>query len=630
MFVYESTKSEFLDDILAGELISEIKQGYQSQGVGMGAANEIRSWKNSLQYMHTVLINSSVPDNAGVAIEFKIPLTSRRVDFLLSGYDKADNANVIIIELKQWGGHSTQTVTDKDGIVKTPLGGGIHETTHPSYQADSYAQLLRDFNVNVREKPINLYPLAYLHNFESEYREILDNDTYQPHVEQAPLYIREDTKQLRAFLESQIDVGDNRKNLYEMSTGKIRPAKSLQSSLLEMLESQDEFTLIDSQKVVFEKAVKLAVQSQRDGQKRVLLVEGGPGTGKTVVAVNILAELIQENMIAQYVSKNRAPREVYEQKLRGDKLVKEIKHLFTGAGSFVETESNTIPALIADEAHRLNEESTFFGRGENQIMEIINAAKFSVFFIDESQRVHIDDIGSKQEIRHHANNLDAEIEEMTLKSQFRCNGSKGYIAWVDDVLQIRQTANADGFDLDFDIRVFDSPQTLHNVIEQKNKQSNLSRVVAGYCWEWTKGGRADPAVTDIKINDYERSWNLDSNEPWAIAEGSIEQVGCIHTCQGLEFDYVGVIIGDDLKYRDGNIIVDHEERASTDRSLFGIKKMFREHPEKAAETAEELIKNTYRTLLTRGMEGCYIYCCDDELQSYLKTRVETLSSSHTS
>jgi len=204
-----------------------------------------------------------------------------------------------------------------------------------------------------------------------------------------------------------------------------------------MLEDQDEFTLIDSQKVIFEKAVELAMRSHRDGQKRVLIVDGGPGTGKTVVAINILSELIQNDLVAQYVSKNRAPREVYKEKLRGDKLVKEIDHLFTGAGSYVETDSNTLPALIADEAHRLNEESTFFGRGENQIMEIINAAKFSVFFIDESQRVHIDDIGSKEEIRRHARNMGADIEELTLESQFRCNGSQGYIAWLDDVLEIR-------------------------------------------------------------------------------------------------------------------------------------------------------------------------------------------------
>ena len=626
MLVYESTKTGFVNDVDQGQLVPEIRQGYQSHGIGMGAPGEVRSWKNSLQYMRSVLSGSSVPADAGVAIEFQIPLTSRRVDFLVSGYDGADNANVVIIELKQWEGDSTETVEDKDGIVKTALGGGIRETTHPSYQAVSYAQLLRDFNASIREKPITLHPLAYLHNFEPQHRDTLDNELYQPYTEQAPLYVRGDTEKLRAFLESQVAIGDDRENLYEMNDGTIRPSKSLQNSLVEMLEARDEFTLIDSQKVVFERAVELAKRSRRDGQKRVLLVEGGPGTGKTVVAINILAELIQNDMVAQYVSKNRAPREVYKEKLRGDRLVKEIEHLFTGAGSFVETDANTLPALIADEAHRLNEESNFFGRGENQIMEIINAASFSVFFIDESQRVHIDDIGSKDAIRNHADNLGADVTELTLESQFRCNGSKGYIAWVDDVLQVRRTANAGAFDLDFDLQVFDSPETVHAAIDEQNEQTRLSRVVAGYCWEWDKDGRADPDVADIEIGDYERSWNLDTSDPWAIADGSIDEVGCIHTCQGLEFDYVGVIIGEDLKYRDGEIVVDHEERATTDRSLFGIKKMFREQPEKAADLADELIKNTYRTLMTRGMEGCYLYCCDEPLQNYLESRVESVQT----
>jgi Uncharacterized conserved protein len=193
-------------------------------------------------------------------------------------------------------------------------------------------------------------------------------------------------------------------------------------------------------------------------------------------------------------------------------------------------------------------------------------------------------------------------------------------------LQIRQTANADRFDLDFDLQVMDSPETLHAAIETANERTWLSRVVAGYCWEWEKDGRADPGVTDIKIGDYERSWNLDTSDPWAIADGSIDEVGCIHTCQGLEFDYVGVIIGEDLKYRDGEIVVDHEQRATTDRSLFGIKKLSREEPKRAAAIADELIKNTYRTLMTRGMKGCYLYCCDDPLGEYLETRINTVQT----
>ena len=623
MLVYENTTAGFLDDVLDDRLVPEIKRSYEAKGLGIGSDSEVRAWRNSFQYMYKVLHGSGLPADAGVAIEFKIPLTSRRIDFLLSGYGPDDQSNVAVVELKQWAGDDTEAVPDRDGIVKTVLGGGLRETTHPSYQAVSYAQLLRDFNVAVQERPINLHPAAYLHNFEPRYRDTLERDVYRQYTNEAPLYLRGDATRLRSFLESHIETGDDRETLQALSDSELRPAKTLQDSLLAMLEAKDEFTLIDSQKVVFEKAVDLALRSHRDGQKRVLLVDGGPGTGKTVVAINILAELIDNDLVAQYVSKNRAPRDVYKEKLRGDKLVKEIEHLFTGAGSYVETEANAFPALIADEAHRLNEESTFFGRGENQIKEIINAAKFSVFFIDESQRIHIDDIGSKAEIRKHARDLGADIEELTLESQFRCNGSKGYIAWLDDILEIRETANADGFDLEYDLRLFDDPERLHAAIAQKNERTRLSRVVAGYCWEWEKEGRSDPNVHDIQIGDYERSWNLDAGDPWAIAEGSIDEVGCIHTCQGLEFDYVGVIIGEDLKYRDGEIVVDHTARASTDRSLFGIKKMFDERP---ADLAEELIKNTYRTLLSRGMKGCYLYCCDDQLQAYLGKRIQGVTT----
>ena len=198
MLIYESTKSGFLDDTLTDQLVPEIKRGYESKGLGIGSESEIRSWENSFQYMFKVLSGSDLPDDAGVAIEFKIPLTSRRIDFLISGYDKDGNANVAIVELKQWDGKSTETVVDKDGIVKTFLGGGIRETTHPSYQALSYAELLKDFNISVQEKPIHLYPTAYLHNFEQQYRETIDNHVYQWYTEQAPLYVRGDAKKLRS------------------------------------------------------------------------------------------------------------------------------------------------------------------------------------------------------------------------------------------------------------------------------------------------------------------------------------------------------------------------------------------------------------------------------------------------
>jgi DUF2075 family protein len=263
----------------------------------------------------------------------------------------------------------------------------------------------------------------------------------------------------------------------------------------------------------------------------------------------------------------------------------------------------------------------FQNLGENQIKEIINAAKCSVFFIDESQRVTINDIGSIGEIEKWAEKLGAEIYYNELVSQFRCNGSEGYIAWIDDVLDIRPTANFDMKDIDYDIRIVDTPQEMQHLIVEKNRNTNRARILAGYCWNWIKEGKNDPSVRDIKIGDFEISWNLGNTTTYAIDETSINEAGCIHTSQGLEFDYVGVIIGEDLRYKNGKIITDFTKRASTDQSLKGIKTLYKKDPQKAMEIADEIIKNTYRTLMTRGMKGCYVYCVDKNLAEYLKGRL---------
>lgn len=211
---------------------------------------------------------------------------------------------------------------------------------------------------------------------------------------------------------------------------------------------------------------------------------------------------------------------------------------------------------------------------------------------------------------------------MELVSQFRCNGSDGYLAWLDYVLQIRDTANTDLDDINFDIRICDTPGEVRDLIFEKNKATNRARILAGYCWNWNKEQSNNSNYHDIKIGDFEMSWNLDGGEPFAVSDTSVNEIGCIHTSQGLEFDYVGVIIGDDIRYENGKVITDFTKRARTDQSLKGIKKLSSENPEEARKRADEIIRNTYRTLLTRGMKGCYIYCVDPELEKYLKERLK--------
>lgn len=622
MIVYEATKQLFVEDVIKDRIEENIDRKFYERMGYHTSKSERDAWKNSMQYMLKVLIDNNIPGNVGIAIEFKIPNTSKRIDFIISGKDGELKNTAIIVELKQWT--EAEIVSGKDGIVSTYTGHALREVAHPSYQAWSYATTIEDYNETVQERQIDLHPCVYLHNYLTVTPPTLLSDNYKEYLEKAPAFVKGDVEKLREFINKYIKYGDDKETLYMIENGKIRPSKSLQDALSSMLQGNQEFVMIDDQKLVYETALEMARKSYRDGNKRVLIVKGGPGTGKSVLAINLLVRLTNENMVCSYVTKNAAPRNVYATKLSGDFKKTRINNLFKGSGAFVESAENEFDVLIVDEAHRLNAKSGMFQNlGENQIKEIIHASKFSIFFIDESQKVTLKDIGSVEEIKKYIGQEDAESNIMELESQFRCNGSDGYIAWLDDVLEIRETANRDGFDLDYDIKICDTPNEVKDIIFEKNKINNKARLLAGYCWEWIKDGKNKSDVFDITIpeHDFAMSWNLNNSTTWAIDSDSVNEIGCIHTAQGLEFDYVGVIIGKDLRYENDKIITDVTERAKTDQSIKGIYKMFQKDFKKAEKLADEIIKNTYRTLLTRGQKGCYIYCEDKLLSEYLKSRI---------
>ena len=625
MLVYEGIKSSFIDDVNLGIIADKIRNKYIEVLKRKPNTREFNSWNNSMQYMRGVLSDNEIPNNVGVAIEYNIPPTGCRIDFMMSGYNKKES-NIIIVELKQWD--KATEVGQMDGVYKvnTYTGGSLRNVNHPSYQAMTYANLIRDYNETVELKDINIVPCAYLHNYYFEDDDTLLSNDYKEYTEKAPLFGHNDVVKLRNFIKKYISVGDDGDLLYEIDGGRIKPSKMLQDSLNDMLKGNREFYMIDEQKIIYEYAIKNAIDTVSKNNKNVMIVRGGPGTGKSVLAINLLVELNKRGMTCFYVTKNSAPRNVYSTKLRGDYTQTYINHLFQGSGNFIEEGANQIDCLVADEAHRLNEKSgRYQNKGENQVKEIINAAKFSIFFLDENQKVTLKDIGSEDLIKKFAKEAGAGIYIFELSSQFRCNGSDGYLAWLDRVLEIRNTANLDIDGFNYDFRVFDDPNEMRNAIEEKNKKNNKSRIVAGYCWEWPTGKtRKDTNFHEIKIPEkkFEISWNLEGGEAFAIGANSVHEAGCIHTVQGLEFDYIGVIIGDDLRFENDKVITDYSKRAKTDSSLKGINKIAKEEGvEKAQEIAGIIIKNTYRTLMTRGMKGCYVYCTNKELSSYLKKNI---------
>jgi DUF2075 family protein len=461
---------------------------------------------------------------------------------------------------------------------------------------------------------------AYLHNCADS--TVISDSKYENALRRAPIFLKGGHLELQALIESRIKHGMGTEILQRIDSSPVRPSKQLADAVGNMLNGQKEFVLLDEQKTVYETIIRNAHQTQVSG-KKVLIVKGGPGTGKSVISINALAALTGERLNVRYVTANAAPRDVFSAKLRS--LVKGdvVRHLFSGSGSFTTTNDDEMDVLIVDEAHRLRMRSGMFrNMGESQTKEIIKTAKFSVFFIDEAQKVTWSDVGEISRIKAHAAELGAEVEIMELVSQFRCNGSDDYMAWLDGTLGVQENIDNYFTKEGFDFQIFDSPTALHDEIRKKNEINNKSRVVAGYCWNWLS--KNDSKAFDIIMPEfgYKAQWNLSEyGNRWIMDPKSVDEVGCIHTCQGLEVDYVGVIIGDDLIVRDGELVTDPSARAKTDKSLAGYKKERKDNPAEADIKADELIRNTYRTLMTRGMKGCYVYFTDPETRKYFENRM---------
>ena len=621
MIAYLKTKKEFEKDIDTGNIDLIIAEIVGSK------PKEMESWKNSLEQMGMVLAKSKMPDEVSIAIEFQIPKEYKRVDFIIAGLDQNKRETVILVELKQW---TTVELTNNDWEVKTPLGKGLHNTKHPSYQVWEYVKLLEGFNEVVDTDKINLIPCAYLHNYINDNN--ISNNKYSEYIKHAPLFFKEDRIEFRTYLDSIIKYPSPSDILVRVDNSVIKPTKKLSDNILSMLQGNKEFIMIGKQKDVYTKLIDTISTfniGKKSTQRETIIIRGGPGTGKSVLAINLLVDSIKLGLNSRYITANAAPRDVYATKLTSAFKKTEINSLFTGSGGYLKSNDFDYDLLIVDEAHRLiNKNSVKRYQGESQIEDIIKASQFSIFFLDENQIVSFADEGTEKEILDKANVYKSNITILDLESQFRCNGSNNYLDWLDYILDINDKNEVILDKSIYDFRIFDNPTELHNNIEIKNKKNNSARTVAGYCWDWNS---KKEDVMDIIIHKYNfaKKWNLADDMLWIINQDSVNEIGCIHTSQGLEVDYIGVIVGKDIMYSNNSISTHPEERAKLDRTngtLRGYKGRL-DKAKKENDTNEilsietkvdKIIKNTYKTLMTRGMKGCYVYFEDEELMNYFK------------
>jgi hypothetical protein len=506
------------------------------------------------------------------------------------------------------------------------LGGGRRELLHPSVQVRQYKRYLKDTHTAFYEEPnpVILNACAYLHNYSLYSEDILFSEKFEETLSSSPLFTADDVKKLSGYLTTKLEKGNGIDVLKRIEESKYRPSKKLMDHVGNVIKGKPEYILLDEQQVIYDKVFSCTQAGFHDKQKTVIIAKGGPGTGKSVIAINLMADLLLAGYNAHYATGSRAFTETLK-KIIGTRGSAQFKYF----NSYTDAQSNEIDVLIADEAHRLRETSfnRFTPKNKRsdtpQIEELLNASKVTAFFIDDDQVVRPGEIGSVQHIKEYALKNNCKIFEYELEAQFRCNGSDAFVNWINNTLGIKRTANViwDQHE-EFEFKVFDSPLEVENAVRAKVKAGYTGRMTAGFCWRWSDPNADGTLKDDVVISDYRRPWNakpesrilaygIPKSNVWAHDPNGIDQIGCVYTAQGFEFDYAGVIFGNDLVY-------DFDEqnwKGHPPNSADGVVK-------RSKEKFIDLVKNTYRVLLSRGMKGCYVYFVDKDTERFFKSRIE--------
>lgn len=616
MIIYRNTLGEFRNHVTLNMMQSLLLDTLREKGLSGGSPSEVASWNNSLHFMKDALEDPEISPECEVAVEYNIPQTSKRVDFMIMGNDGKDD-HVVIVELKQWA--KVEKIDDScPHSIKSDLKSG-EPTAHPSYQAYSYKRLILDYCNESKVDDHTIRPCSYLHNLSESYRGVIEDKTYAEWIHEAPAYLQGDVLKIREYIKSFAKLKAKDGNLlYEIEQGRLKPTKSLQDALDSMLCGNEEFHMIDEQAVAFDKIMKAIRDSAKDSKKHAIIITGGPGTGKSVVAINVLAHcIIDLGLNASYITKNMAPRKCYANLLaRGNaKKMIDLQKAIQSPWCLPNTPNNGLDVGIYDEAHRMQMKPYQY-RGDDMLMDALKAARVSVFFVDDDQRITVNDRYQVSTIISYAKSIGAIVHApYELSSQFRCDGSDGYISFLNNLLGLKQTANTSFEFNSLDVRVFDDPASMKEALRIRNNESGKARMIAGYCYDWNvKNKRGD---YDIVIGDFKAKWNLENDDHFAVNPNSFEEVGCIHTVQGMEFDYAGVIIGKDLYFDCGQVKTNRNAVSKDDRTS-GIRLK-----STSDEEADKLIRRTYKVLLSRGLKGCYIYCEDEKLREYLKKSLKT-------
>jgi hypothetical protein len=478
------------------------------------------------------------------------------MDAMLLGQDKTGKRNAVVMEFKQWESCEAHYAP---GVVRV----GGEEKLHPSAQALAYRRYLADTHTAFVDGKVGLSSAAYLHNLRHEEDSDFFADGYKAIIRESPIFSAEKIDALSQFVGDRIGRGVEEEFVTAVLHGEYRPSKALLANVASAIDGHRPWQLLDEQLVVFHTIMADIKRAHSSGTKKTIIITGGPGTGKSVIAAQIVGTAAGEKYAVAHATGSKA----FTTNLRGI-VGEKADAVFRYTHNFRDTPRSSVDLIVVDEAHRLRLK-TQFGPSvyskRPQAEEVIDAAKVSVFLLDQVQSVRLNEVGSVWGIKDYADSQGIPVEVYELDTQFRCAGSESYVNWVEYVLGLGvSNSTAWRRNGEYEVRICASPPEMEAAIRARAAEGRSARMVAGFCWAWSDPRANGSLVNDVQIGGWSMPWNRKPPEMrkvgkgaapkpavhpytiWATQDEGLNEVGCIYSAQGFEFDYVGVIVGRDF------------------------------------------------------------------------------------
>ncbi|MEU7239029.1 DUF2075 domain-containing protein [Streptomyces sparsogenes] len=620
MLIRESAAS-IAAEVLSGGLYFRLADRFVHVHGYKPSKSEMRSWEHSIPALVNAVLDAGLGE-VEVMLEYSLPLTSQRADAILAGvHPKTGEPSYVVIELKQWSeAHPDEEAPNLCQVV------GIRgrQLLNPIEQVRGYCEYLAKFNGALDGHEHRITGAAYLHNATDFGAGALDVAGQSP---RGRFFTGDRRGEFITFLQEQLAPQSGASMADALQAGQIKPSTQLIAVAADEIRNREQFTLLSEQKVAYELVLKAVRNARQADNKEVIVITGGPGSGKSVIALSLLGELYRQGRSALHATGSASFTKTMR-KVAGTRK-REVQDLFKYFNSFMTAERNGLDVLICDEAHRMRETSAnrytpaANRTGKPQVEELIDAARVPVFLLDEHQVVRPGEMGSLHEIEDAAAAKGLRVTRVDLNGQFRCGGSDAYLRWVERLLGLKDGGPIHWEpDAKMELLVAETPQDMEAYLDGRRAQGYSARMSAGYCWKWTTKiapGEALPA--DVVIGDWARPWNVFGERGvagappsalWATDPAGFGQVGCVYTAQGFEYDWSGVILGPDLVWRGDRWVVD---RSASKDPVFK-----KSTPD---EDVARLIRNTYKVLLTRGMKGTVVYSTDAETRDKLRELIQS-------